>query len=296
MALSVCFCFPGLFYQGKGSKQFEIRPKMMGLKLDCVQTIPILLLAAALGQYGWVVSAKGATYSFDEPPLSNTRAAGFHQGPHQNHPPSLFSLSTTSSYLMEGRWQYLRGDDDDDDDDDVDDNRNNHYGNNNINYNNNSTLSLMTGLTLMSGNESMESTFGGTAGANGTESQEMDEEEEGATFQAAVPWWRQIIWSILFGAMVVVACTGNVTVIWIVLAHKRMRTVTNYLLVNLSIADAMSSTLNVIPNYSYMLTGHWPFGALYCNHQILSVLHLIIIRTFIHFNVIIVLYTRFFIL
>lgn len=43
-----------------------------------------------------------------------------------------------------------------------------------------------------------------------------------------------------------------------------MRTVTNYLLVSLSFADAMSSTLNVIPNYSYMLTGHWPFGALYC--------------------------------
>ncbi|ODN06402.1 Tachykinin-like peptide receptor 99D [Orchesella cincta] len=224
--------------------------------MDFVNTTLLLLLAAAVGQTRWFVSAEGATYTFDESPLSNNRAAGFHQGPHQNHPPSLFSLSTTSSYLMESRWQYAPDDDDD--------NGKNHYGNNNINYNNNSTFGLMTGLTVMGGNESMESSFGGTAGANGTESEEMDEDEEGAAFQAAVPWWRQIIWSILFGAMVVVACTGNVTVIWIVLAHKRMRTVTNYLLVNLSIADAMSSTLNVIPNYSYMLTGHWPFGALYC--------------------------------
>lgn len=43
-----------------------------------------------------------------------------------------------------------------------------------------------------------------------------------------LPWWRQLIWSILFGGMVIVATGGNLIVIWIVLAHKRMRTVTNY--------------------------------------------------------------------
>lgn len=43
-----------------------------------------------------------------------------------------------------------------------------------------------------------------------------------------LPVWRQIIWSILFGGMVIVATVGNLVVIWIVLAHKRMRTVTNY--------------------------------------------------------------------
>ena len=79
-----------------------------------------------------------------------------------------------------------------------------------------------------------------------------------------LPWWRQVIWSFLFGSMVVVATVGNLVVVWIVLAHKRMRTVTNYLLVNLSIADAMVSTINVIPNYIYMSTQHWPFGAVYC--------------------------------
>lgn len=39
-------------------------------------------------------------------------------------------------------------------------------------------------------------------------------------------------WSILFGGMVIVATGGNLIVIWIVLAHKRMRTVTNYFLGN----------------------------------------------------------------
>ncbi|CAD7084718.1 unnamed protein product [Hermetia illucens] len=79
-----------------------------------------------------------------------------------------------------------------------------------------------------------------------------------------LPWWRQLLWSILFGGMVIVATGGNLIVIWIVLAHKRMRTVTNYFIVNLSIADAMVSTLNVTFNYIYMLYADWPFGTLYC--------------------------------
>ncbi|KAL6446217.1 hypothetical protein ACFW04_001083 [Cataglyphis niger] len=82
--------------------------------------------------------------------------------------------------------------------------------------------------------------------------------------QFVLPWWRQMIWTLLFVGMIVVATGGNLIVIWIVLAHRRMRTVTNYFLVNLSIADAMVSTLNVTFNYTYMLNSHWPFGMLYC--------------------------------
>ena len=52
----------------------------------------------------------------------------------------------------------------------------------------------------------------------------------------------------------------NILVIWIVMSHARMRSVTNYFIVNLSIADIMNATLNVIPNFTYMLTGNWPFG------------------------------------
>lgn len=82
--------------------------------------------------------------------------------------------------------------------------------------------------------------------------------------QFILPLWRQVLWSLLFLGMVVVATGGNLIVIWIVLANKRMRTVTNYFLVNLSVADAMVSTLNVTFNYTYMLNSHWPFGTLYC--------------------------------
>lgn len=37
-----------------------------------------------------------------------------------------------------------------------------------------------------------------------------------------LPWWQQLIWSFVFGTMVIVATGGNLIVIWIVLAHKRM--------------------------------------------------------------------------
>lgn len=94
---------------------------------------------------------------------------------------------------------------------------------------------------------------------NGTNFTDLEQQN-----QFVLPWWRQMIWTLLFAFMIIVATGGNLIVIWIVLAHKRMRTVTNYFLVNLSIADAMVSTLNVTFNYTYMLNSHWPFGTLYC--------------------------------
>ncbi|KAH8342099.1 hypothetical protein KR059_012057 [Drosophila kikkawai] len=88
--------------------------------------------------------------------------------------------------------------------------------------------------------------------------------ETAGSFAFVVPWWRQVLWSILFGGMVIVATGGNLIVVWIVMTTKRMRTVTNYFIVNLSIADAMVSSLNVTFNYYYMLDGDWPFGEFYC--------------------------------
>lgn len=82
--------------------------------------------------------------------------------------------------------------------------------------------------------------------------------------QFELPWWHQLAWTVLFVPMIMVATGGNLIVIWIVMTNKRMRNVTNYFLVNLSIADAMVSTLNVSVNFSYMLTSNWTFGTAYC--------------------------------
>lgn len=51
----------------------------------------------------------------------------------------------------------------------------------------------------------------------------------------------------------------------IILAHREMRTTTNYLLLNLSVADLLMSCLNCAFNFIYMLNSDWPFGTLYCS-------------------------------
>lgn len=51
---------------------------------------------------------------------------------------------------------------------------------------------------------------------------------------------------------------------FIPLFHTFILFLCNVFSVNLSIADAMVSTLNVTFNYVYMLNSDWPFGTLYC--------------------------------
>ncbi|KAL4707258.1 hypothetical protein ACJJTC_019796 [Scirpophaga incertulas] len=80
----------------------------------------------------------------------------------------------------------------------------------------------------------------------------------------SVPWWGQLAWFIVFALMLLLAILGNTLVIWIVLAHRRMRTVTNCFLVNLAVADLLMATLNGAPNFVFLVTAHWPFGAATC--------------------------------
>ncbi len=79
-----------------------------------------------------------------------------------------------------------------------------------------------------------------------------------------MPWYLQLVYIVAFVSMVIVAAGGNLIVIWIVMAHKRMRTVTNYFLVNLAAADALISLFNTLFNFVYMLYSDWPFGRMYC--------------------------------
>ena len=84
------------------------------------------------------------------------------------------------------------------------------------------------------------------------------------TTQYALSWQLQLIYVIAFVFIVVVATGGNAIVIWVVVAHKRMRTVINYFLVNLAVADALISVLNTLFNFVYMINNNWPFGRGYC--------------------------------
>ncbi|XP_018028127.1 tachykinin-like peptides receptor 99D [Hyalella azteca] len=88
-----------------------------------------------------------------------------------------------------------------------------------------------------------------------------------------MPWYTQFLWYLLFGSMVLMAVGGNLIVIYIVIVDRKMRSVTNIFIVNLSIADAMNAIFNVVFNFIFMLHMHWPFGYIYCKfNQFIAVL------------------------
>ncbi|XP_049820597.1 tachykinin-like peptides receptor 86C [Aethina tumida] len=89
-------------------------------------------------------------------------------------------------------------------------------------------------------------------------------EPPGTSQENIMTTWVQIAWTGVFGGMILTATGGNCIVIWIVIAHRRMRTVTNYFLVNLSTADLLLTTFNCIFNFTYMIQRNWPFGSWYC--------------------------------
>ncbi|KAL0970523.1 hypothetical protein UPYG_G00243220 [Umbra pygmaea] len=78
------------------------------------------------------------------------------------------------------------------------------------------------------------------------------------------PAWRVALWSVAYSLVVLVSVSGNVIVIWVILAHKRMRTVTNYFLLNLALADASMAAFNALVNVIYAAHGDWYFGPAYC--------------------------------
>ncbi|XP_003737058.1 tachykinin-like peptides receptor 86C [Galendromus occidentalis] len=86
----------------------------------------------------------------------------------------------------------------------------------------------------------------------------------GTAMTFELPAWQQLSFIMCFSLIVFAGAVGNAIVIWIVLAHQRMRSVTNYFLVNLSVADMTTAMFNVIFNAVFMMHSHWPFGQTYC--------------------------------
>ncbi|XP_031458002.1 substance-P receptor [Phasianus colchicus] len=87
---------------------------------------------------------------------------------------------------------------------------------------------------------------------------------ESSANQFVQPPWQVALWAVAYTLIVVVSVVGNVVVMWIILAHKRMRTVTNYFLVNLAFAEASMSAFNTVVNFTYAIHNEWYYGLLYC--------------------------------
>lgn len=78
------------------------------------------------------------------------------------------------------------------------------------------------------------------------------------------PPWQIALWAVAYSIIVIISVVGNIIVMWIILAHKRMRTVTNYFLVNLAFAEASMSAFNTVVNFTYAIHNHWYYGLIYC--------------------------------
>jgi len=74
----------------------------------------------------------------------------------------------------------------------------------------------------------------------------------------------KFVWTLLFTSMILVAIIGNSFIIWIIVGHRKMRSVTNTFILNLSIADLVTTVFNVSFNFIFMLTGDWLFGPYFC--------------------------------
>ncbi len=54
--------------------------------------------------------------------------------------------------------------------------------------------------------------------------------------------------------------TGNLLVIFVILRHRRMRTVINCFLANLALSDLLVGVFCVLPNLSSYLSPYWHLG------------------------------------
>lgn len=68
----------------------------------------------------------------------------------------------------------------------------------------------------------------------------------------------------MYSLIFVVALLGNTFICYIVLSSPRMRTVTNYFILNLSIGDVLITLLCVPFTCISMINQYWPFGSFLC--------------------------------
>ena len=80
-----------------------------------------------------------------------------------------------------------------------------------------------------------------------------------------MPMYARIIITIMYSTITIVAVGGNGIVCYIVLAYQKMRTVTNFFIVNLACADLLMAILCIPFTFiANLLVQYWPFGAIMC--------------------------------
>jgi neuropeptide Y receptor len=77
--------------------------------------------------------------------------------------------------------------------------------------------------------------------------------------------YAQAIIIVMYSTISVLAVGGNLIVVYIVVAYQRMRTVTNYFIVNLACSDILMAVMCIPFTFiANLLMHYWPFGAIMC--------------------------------
>ncbi|XP_069487417.1 neuropeptide Y receptor type 2 [Ambystoma mexicanum] len=75
----------------------------------------------------------------------------------------------------------------------------------------------------------------------------------------------QIVLIVAYSTIILLGVIGNSLVIYVVIKFKTMRTVTNFFIANLAVADLMVNTICLPFTLVYTLLGEWKFGTVLCH-------------------------------
>lgn len=84
----------------------------------------------------------------------------------------------------------------------------------------------------------------------------------GTDFDLPIPW--QYVYGAACAVISIMGTAGNAAVIWICLYYGSMRTITNFFIANLALADLLLSLVNVPLTSYFVLTQFWIFGDVCC--------------------------------
>ena len=80
-----------------------------------------------------------------------------------------------------------------------------------------------------------------------------------------IPFYARVLLIAVYLAVVIISVGGNSLVIAIIAAERRMRTVTNWFILNMACADVLMATVCVPFTFvADVLLQHWPFGGALC--------------------------------
>lgn len=87
---------------------------------------------------------------------------------------------------------------------------------------------------------------------------------EGGGNLSSWPTWEIVLKCASYALILILAVVGNILVILIVVRNKRMRSTTNFYLVNLAVAGLAIALFCMWPNLTISFVSGWPFGQWFC--------------------------------